>query len=51
SQSTPGLIDQYDNASIFALFLKIRPDESRELAFIFIICSGLLIAFSFLWMK
>ena len=50
SQSTPGLIDQYDNASIFAFFLKIVPDESRELAFIFIICSGLLIAFSFLWM-
>lgn len=50
TQSTPGLIDQYDNASIFAFFLKIVPDESRELAFIFIICSGLLIAFSFLWM-
>ncbi|NOR21272.1 MAG: DUF2029 domain-containing protein [Candidatus Aminicenantes bacterium] len=50
SKSTPGLIDQYDNASIFALFFKIMPDESRELAFIFIICSGLLIAFSFLWM-
>ncbi|MBA7546252.1 hypothetical protein ES705_38637 [subsurface metagenome] len=50
SQSTPGLIDQYDNASIFAFFLKIVPDESRELAFIFIVCSGLLIAFSFLWM-
>lgn len=50
SQSTPGLIDHYDNASIFSLFLKIVPDESRELAFIFIICSGLLIAFSFLWM-
>lgn len=50
SQSTPGLIDHYDNASIFAFFLKIVPDESRELAFIFIICSGLLIAFSFLWM-
>ena len=50
SQSTPGLIDQYDNASIFAFFLKIVPDESRELAFIFIICSGLLIGFSFLWM-
>ena len=50
SQSTPGLIDQYDNASIFAFFLKIVPDESRELAFIFIICSGLLIVFSFLWM-
>jgi hypothetical protein len=50
SQSTPGLIDQYDNASIFSFFLKIVPDESRELAFIFIICSCLLIAFSFLWM-
>jgi hypothetical protein len=50
SQSTPGLIDHYDNASIFAFFLKIVPDESRGLAFIFIICSGLLIAFSFLWM-
>ncbi len=50
SQSTPGLIDHYDNASIFAFFLKIVPDESRELAFFFIICSGLLIAFSFLWM-
>ncbi|HEA65045.1 MAG TPA: DUF2029 domain-containing protein [Candidatus Aminicenantes bacterium] len=50
SQSTPGLIDQYDNASIFAFFLKMMPDESRELALIFIICSGLLIAFSFLWM-
>jgi len=50
SQSTPGLIDHYDNASIFSFFLKIVPDESRELAFIFIICSGLLIAFSFLWM-
>lgn len=50
SQSTPGLIDHYDNASIFAFFLKIVPDESRELAFIFIICSGLLIALSFLWM-
>ncbi len=49
SQSTPGLIDHYDNASIFAFFLKTVPDESRELAFIFIICSGLLIAFSFLW--
>ncbi|NIM57520.1 MAG: DUF2029 domain-containing protein [Candidatus Aminicenantes bacterium] len=50
SQSTPGLIDHYDNASIFAFFLKIVPDESRELAIIFVICSGLLIAFSFLWM-
>lgn len=50
SQSTPGLIDHYDNASIFAFFLKIVPDESRGMAFIFIICSGLLIAFSFLWM-
>ncbi len=50
SQSTPGLIDHYDNASIFSLFLKIMPDESRELASIFIICSGFLIAFSFLWM-
>jgi len=50
SQSTPGLIDHYDNASIFAFFLKIVPDESRGLAFMFIICSGLLIAFSFLWM-
>jgi hypothetical protein len=50
SQSTPGLIDHYDNASIFAFFMKIVPDESRELALIFIICSGLLIVFSFLWM-
>ncbi len=50
SQSTPGLIDHYDNASIFSFFLKIVPDENRELAFIFILCSGLLIAFSFLWM-
>ncbi len=50
SQSTPGLIDHYDNASIFAFFLKIVPDESRELASILIICSGFLIAFSFLWM-
>ncbi len=50
SQSTPGLIDHYDNASIFAFFLKIVPDESRELAFVFIICSALLIVFSFLCM-
>ena len=50
SQSTSGLIGHYDNASIFAFYLKIMPDESRELAFIFIICSGLLLAFSFLWM-
>jgi hypothetical protein len=50
SQSTPGLLDHYDNASILAFFLKIVPDESRELAFILIICSVLLVAFSFLWM-
>ncbi len=50
SHSTPGLINHYDNASIFAFFLKIVPDDSRELAFIFIVCSGLIIAFSFLWM-
>jgi hypothetical protein len=50
SQSTPGLLDQYDNASIFAFFLKMVPEESKELAFILIICSALLIAFSFLWM-
>ncbi len=50
SQSTPRLLDYYDNASIHAFFLKILPADKRELALIFIICTVLLVCFSFLWM-
>lgn len=50
SQSTPRLLDQYDNASIIAFFLKALPDERRELALILIICAAFVIGFSFLWM-
>ena len=50
SQSTPYLLDHYDNASIIAFFLKTLPDERRELAFVFIIFAALVIGYSFLWM-
>lgn len=50
SQSTVPLLDSYDNASLHAFFLKILPAENRELAWILITGTILLIGFSFLWM-
>lgn len=50
SLSTPSLLDQYDNASLHAFFLKNLPAEQRELAWILIIFMAFIIGFFLLWM-
>jgi len=50
SKSTPSLIDYYDNASIYAFFLKNLPAEQRDVAIICIAGAALFIGAAFLWM-
>ena len=50
SKSTPSLIDYYDNASIYAFFLKNLSVEQRDMAIICIVGTALVIGVAFLWM-
>jgi hypothetical protein len=50
SLSTPSLLDHYDNSSVYAFFLKNLPADKSEWAWIFSICTALLIGFFLLWM-
>lgn len=50
SRSTLPLLDHYDNASVYAFFLKNLPADSRELAMAFIVSVVLLVVFLLLAM-
>lgn len=49
SQSTPSLLDHYDNGSIHAFFLKNLPSDKGEWTWILSICAALLVGFALLW--
>ena len=50
SQSTPSLLDHYDNGSVYAFFLKNLPSDKGEWAWILSICAALLVGCALLWM-
>ncbi len=50
SLSTSFLLDAYDNASLYAFFMKIFPSGRSDLAWVFIWGSSLVLGAAFLWM-